>query len=48
VLHSWAILDGLLKNPPKLHPYFENTWGPDEAAELVSGGWIPVGSEVNR
>lgn len=48
VLHSWEILDEILKEPTKLHPYFENTWGPDEAEELVPGGWIPVGSEVNR
>lgn len=48
VLNSWAILDGILKDPPKLYPYFEDTWGPDEAGELVPGGWIPVGSAVNR
>ena len=44
VLHSWQILDEILKAPPRLHPYFEGTWGPDEVEEMVPGGWIPVGS----
>ena len=48
VLHSWKILDDLLKHPTQLHPYFEGTWGPDNAEALVVGGWAPVGSQVNR
>lgn len=48
VLHSWAILDELLAKPDRVHPYFEGTWGPDEAAELVPGGWNPVGTEADN
>lgn len=47
VLHSWAILDEILKNPHRCHPYFEGTWGPEEADELIPGGWNPVGSEAD-
>jgi glucose-6-phosphate 1-dehydrogenase len=47
VLHSWAILDDVLKSPNRVHPYFEGTWGPDEADELIPGGWNPVGSEAD-
>jgi glucose-6-phosphate 1-dehydrogenase len=47
VLHSWAILEEVLKNPNRVHPYFEGTWGPDEAEELIPGGWNPVGSEAD-
>ena len=38
VLHSWAILEEILKSPHRCHPYFEGTWGPDEADELIPGG----------
>lgn len=48
VLHSWAILEEVLKNPSRVHPYFEGTWGPDEAEELIPGGWNPVGSEADE
>ncbi|MFM6940707.1 MAG: glucose-6-phosphate dehydrogenase [Candidatus Planktophila sp.] len=47
VLHSWAILDEILKNPHRCHPYFEGTWGPEEAEEMIPGGWNPVGSEAD-
>lgn len=43
VLQSWQVLDKILKNPPRLHPYFTHSWGPDEALEMVPGGWNPVG-----
>jgi glucose-6-phosphate 1-dehydrogenase len=46
VLHSWKILDEILKNPDRVHPYFEGTWGPDEAQDMVPGGWNPVGTQV--
>jgi glucose-6-phosphate 1-dehydrogenase len=46
VLHSWKILDDILKSPTRVHPYFEGTWGPDEAQEMVPGGWNPVGTQV--
>lgn len=48
VLHSWAILEEILKQPHRCHPYFEGTWGPDEAEELIPGGWNPVGSEADE
>jgi glucose-6-phosphate 1-dehydrogenase len=48
VLHSWAILEDVLKSPNRVHPYFEGTWGPDEAEELIPGGWNPVGSEADE
>jgi glucose-6-phosphate 1-dehydrogenase len=37
-----------LKSPHRCHPYFEGTWGPDEADELIPGGWNPVGSEADE
>ncbi len=46
VLHSWKILDEILKSPDRVHPYFEGTWGPDEAQEMIPGGWNPVGTQV--
>lgn len=46
VLHSWKILEEVLKSPTRVHPYFEGTWGPDEAQDLVPGGWNPVGTQV--
>lgn len=46
VLHSWKILDDILKSPTRVHPYFEGTWGPDEAQDLVPSGWNPVGTQV--
>ena len=46
VLHSWKILDDILKSPTRVHPYFEGTWGPDEAQEVIPGGWNPVGTQV--
>jgi glucose-6-phosphate 1-dehydrogenase len=47
VLHSWKILDEILKNPDRVHPYFEGTWGPDEAQEMIPGGWNKVGTQVD-
>lgn len=44
VLLSWTVLKDILKSPDRVHPYFEGTWGPDEAEDLVPGGWSPVGS----
>jgi len=46
VLHSWKILDEILKSSTRVHPYFEGTWGPDEAQEMIPGGWNPVGTQV--
>ena len=47
VLHSWKILEEILKSPSRVHPYFEGTWGPDEAQEMIPGGWNPVGTQVD-
>ena len=47
VLHSWKILDDILKSPTRVHPYFEGTWGPDEAQEMIPGSWNPVGTQVD-
>ena len=47
VLQSWQMLDPVLKSPSKLHPYFAHSWGPDEAIELVPGGWNAVGEAAN-
>lgn len=46
VLHSWKILEEILKSSTRVHPYFEGTWGPDEAQDMVPGGWNPVGTQV--
>lgn len=47
VLQSWQVLDPILKKPAKLHPYFTHSWGPDEALDLVPGGWNPVGLDLD-
>ena len=46
VLHSWKILEDILKTPQRVHPYFEGTWGPDEAQDLIPSGWNAVGTQV--
>jgi glucose-6-phosphate 1-dehydrogenase len=48
VLHSWQILEDLLKNPHPVVSYDSSSWGPDAAEELVPGGWAPVGSEADK
>lgn len=48
VLQSWQVLDSILKSPTKLHPYFAHSWGPDEALDLVPGGWNIVGKEASK
>ena len=47
VLHSWKILEEILKSPTRVHPYFEGTRGPDEAQEMIPGGWNQVGTQVD-
>lgn len=47
VLQSWKIFDEVLKSPAKLQPYFEGTWGPDEALEMVAGGWAICGKDAD-
>jgi glucose-6-phosphate 1-dehydrogenase len=46
VLHSWQILEDLLRNPSPVITYESESWGPAEAEDLVPGGWAPVGSEA--
>lgn len=48
VLHSWQILEDLLKNPNGAESYEAGTWGPESAQLLVPGGWSPVGSEAEK
>jgi glucose-6-phosphate 1-dehydrogenase len=48
VLQSWKVLDDVLKNPTKLHPYFEDTWGPSEALDMVPGGWAICGKAADK
>lgn len=48
VLQSWIIFDEVLKTPSKLQPYFEGSWGPDEALDLVSGGWAICGKAADK
>ena len=41
VEETWRIYESLLQQPPPVHPYAPNTWGPAEAEKLVAGygGW---------
>lgn len=48
VLQSWQILEDILKSPTKLHPYFDDAWGPEEALEMVPGGWTTVGKLADK
>ena len=48
VLQSWQLLDDVLQNPVRLHPYFDDGWGPDEALEMVPGGWTTVGKSADK
>lgn len=48
VLQSWTIFDDVLKAPSKLQPYFVGSWGPDEALDLVSGGWAICGKAADK
>jgi glucose-6-phosphate 1-dehydrogenase len=47
---TWRILDPLLDSPPPVRPYPPNSWGPEDADELVAGfgcwhdPWLPSGS----
>ena len=48
VLHSWQILEDLLKNPNPVLQYEGGTWGPAESQDLIPGGWSPVGTEAEK
>ena len=42
VLETWRIVNNVINGEPELHPYFEGTWGPDDANEMIPGGWIDL------
>lgn len=48
VLQSWKVLEEILKTPSKLYPYFDHAWGPDEALQMVPGGWTTVGKLADK
>jgi glucose-6-phosphate 1-dehydrogenase len=37
VEETWRIMQPLLDDPPPVHPYATNSWGPKEATKLVAG-----------
>jgi glucose-6-phosphate 1-dehydrogenase len=41
VEEAWRIVDPVLKNPPQIHEYAKNTWGPSLVNDTVMppGGW---------
>jgi glucose-6-phosphate 1-dehydrogenase len=41
VEESWRIVQPLLDSPPRVRPYPQGSWGPEEAEQLVAhyGGW---------
>jgi glucose-6-phosphate 1-dehydrogenase len=40
VIETWRIMQPLIDNPPPVHPYAPDSWGPKEADALVAGhGW---------
>jgi glucose-6-phosphate 1-dehydrogenase len=41
VEETWRIMQPLLENPPPVHPYAPDSWGPEAAERLVEGfgGW---------
>ncbi len=41
VEETWRIMQPLLDAPPPVHPYAQDSWGPEEAKQLVAhyGGW---------
>ena len=41
VEEAWRIVDPILKNPPQVHEYEKNTWGPSLVSDTVTppGGW---------
>ena len=42
VLESWRILDRVLNGEARMYPYFQGSWGPEQADELVPGGWADL------
>jgi len=54
VEQTWRIVQPLLDQPGPVHPYAPDTWGPDEAKDLVRGvctwyePWLPDGAGNGR
>ncbi|MHB0929280.1 MAG: glucose-6-phosphate dehydrogenase [Candidatus Nanopelagicales bacterium] len=42
VLESWRILENVLNGEAHMYPYFQGSWGPEQADELVPGGWADL------
>ncbi len=42
VLESWRILDHVLNGEVRMYPYFQGSWGPEQADEMVPGGWADL------
>ena len=47
---AWAVVDPVLKNPLRVHPYERHSWGPKQADALIAegGGWHnPIPGQVS-
>ena len=42
VLESWRILGAVLNGEARMYPYFQGSWGPEQADDLVPGGWVEL------
>jgi glucose-6-phosphate 1-dehydrogenase len=42
VLESWRILANVINGEARMYPYFQGSWGPEQADELVPGGWADL------
>ena len=42
VLESWRILGNVLNGEARVLPYFQGSWGPEQADEMVPGGWVAL------
>ncbi len=42
VLESWRILENVLNGEVRMYPYFQGSWGPEQADEMVPGGWADL------
>lgn len=42
VLESWRILEHVLNGESRMYPYFQGSWGPEQADEMVPNGWADL------
>jgi glucose-6-phosphate 1-dehydrogenase len=35
----WQVCQPVLDNPPAAQPYSQGSWGPQDALDLIAGGW---------